>query len=684
MDDSTSLKENVTQRGPLLNRPRYLLFLFSIILLSLLFTGCDGGYSSTAPAASTAKTGAESGAVTSDPLKPTIHTTDATLAYIFSENVIVYNPCKPPAEACPVTYVVGNPINSYSIDPISGMPSAIGIPGDVTPANTISTVISPSGNFQYVLAGTRILSSELTASNNIQYVLTNENFVHTFSIGYLTFTVAEFTNLNIDPLKLYNALAKAGYLTGTVLSSEQAVAKLAALLEDTALYDRIAANNPHLLQTNEIINLKTKTISIRGKPFSSLTYSEKKSIVNLNRLMVELVYPGETPKNKGVSALHAVAKPVAAPQVSSYASIVVEPLGQFAYVLGSKLGVYSIDQTNGALIARGTQTAELDTSSVPGKMIISYSTTGNQPAALGQLIIAQSGLLAYGSMNGALQTYSIDRSTGKLAELGTAFEFKGWISGRDYNNGKGYTPQPWQNAPFHNMVADPTGKFLYLIASSGTQFTPPDVGDCPPNWKSKHQLGSLVYTFIIDNTTGRLTLSGPPLDTTPHIMTFGSVDPLGRFVQLLNTHEYYGGSYTPDACSGGSTEPVKPGSIYSYYVDQSTGKLYPSGAVAVGGTEIPPAGFVYSGMDSVSLTGNTTGSFLYLLNAGDMYVYNVDQADGALNAVGSPLTGATVTGMPGKTDPPITWPSVCFTNSRWNGSCTLTDSRSHSMTWAGY
>jgi hypothetical protein len=198
----------------------------------------------------------------------------------------------------------------------------------------------------------------------------------------------------------------------------------------------------------------------------------------------------------------------------------------------------------------------------------------------------------------------------------------------------------------------------------------------------------LVYSFIIDNSTGILTPSGPPIDTTPHIMTFGSMDPLGRFVQLLNTHEYYGGSYSPDdetgGCSGGNTSPVMPGSIYSYYIDQSSGKLYSSGSVAVGGTEIPPTGFVYAGMDSILISGNTTGSFLYLLNAGDMYVYNVDQADGALTAVGSPLTGATVTAMPGKTSPPNNWPSVCYTNSILNGYCSLTGSRSHSIIWAGY
>jgi hypothetical protein len=67
-----------------------------------------------------------------------------------------------------------------------------------------------------------------------------------------------------------------------------------------------------------------------------------------------------------------------------------------------------------------------------------------------------------------------------------------------------------------------------------------------------------------------------------------------------------------------------------------------------------------------------------------MYVYTVDQADGALTVVGSPLTGATTTTMPGITDPPLFWPSVCYTDAVWNALCSLTGSRSHSLTWVGY
>lgn len=92
-------------------------------------------------------------------------------------------------------------------------------------------------------------------------------------------------------------------------------------------------------------------------------------------------------------------------------------------------------------------------------------------------------------------------------------------------------------------------------------------------------------------------------------------------------------------------------------------------------------------MDSVSLTGDVTGRFLYLLNAGDMFVYNVDQANGALTPIGSPLTGATATAMPGPyvdLSNPLKWPSQCYTNGIKNDFCTFDGSRSHSLTWAGY
>lgn len=614
-------------------------------LCVLFFPGCSNTpYNSTAPGAKKLEEAAALEAAAS------VHTTDAKVAYVFSDNIFTYQPCAYPWDPCPEVLTVGNPVHSYEIDTVSGVPSPKGIQVDSPPVNTKSLTMASSDRFLYTLTG--------------------DNLVYTFSIGYSIFTEAEFNNQNLKSLGLYNALSKAGYIAEAVLSSDDIIKQLNTLLEQPDMYDRIFANNPNVTETDEIKKLKAETISSRIKLFSDLAESEQKSVIRLNRLMIELVYPDKTPINKGARVLHAVGSPVATSSVSAYrsfASVEMEPLGKFAYVLGSNVSVYFRDQATGQLTLSATQ-----------------------GLGIGQIIFAPSGLIAYGSTNGSLQTYSINRSTGMFTELGAPFQFWGWEEGRDFNSGIGYSPAaPWQKAPFHNMAADPTGKFLYLIGSSGSQITTPPMGLCP-SVESLHQLGSLIYTFIIDSNSGLLTQAGLPLDTTPHIIASASVDPKGRFVQLLNTHEYYPGSYTPDLptdnplpnCSGGNTSLLNHGAIYSYYIEQASGKLIPTGSVQAGGAQIP-IGFVAGGMDSVSITGDVSGRFLYLLNSGDMYVYNVDQANGALTAVGSPLTGATTTAAPGKYEP-VTWPSDCYTNGVWNTFCTFNGSRAHSLTWAGY
>lgn len=609
----------------------------TVLIIPLALTSCNSSFNSAAPSAKQPDA-SEASALA--------HTTDARVAYVFSDNVFEYiYPCG--EKMCKELLTVGNPVHSYSIDPVSGLPSSLGIENDSPPINTRSITVSPSDRFLYMLTG--------------------DSFIHSFLIGFSIFSEAEFKDKNLDPLDLYNALSSDGYITGSVLSAEDIVKQLNSLLEQPALYDRISANNSKLSETDEIIKLKAETKTFRMELYSSIDESGQKSLVRLNRLMIEASYPGLTPISNGDRPQHASGSPVATPTVfesNSFASIVSEPFGKFIYVLGTedgKVAVYVRDQISGELKLSGTQSFAID-----------------------QILFASSGLFAYGSNNGNLYTFSVNRETGLLEELGTPFTFRGWLAGPDFNNYfDSLLPPPWQKTPFPNMAADPTGKFLYLIGSSGTQLNPGLYGSCPDAIVSQHQLGSLIYTFIIDNNTGLLTQAGPPLDTTPHIVTGISVDPLGRFVQLLNTHEYYFGTYIPDGCAyPAETSPLKPGAIYSYYVDQSTGTLISSGSVQAGGTQVS-AGFVTAGMDSVSITGNATGIFLYLLNSGDLYVYNVDQANGALTAVGSPLTGATAFPMPGKHEP-VVWPSVCYTGSELNGYCTFTGSRSHSLTWAGY
>lgn len=608
-----------------------------VLSVSWTLASCgDGSYSSTAPGAE-----ARERLAALDASVP-VHTTDAKVGYVFSRDFIKYNP---PSSVGGSAKVFNSPVYSYSIDPVSGMPSLIGIESDSPPDNTKFIKVSPSDRHLYILTG--------------------DNLIHTYSIGFSIFSVDEFKNQNLNPVGLYNALNKASYIAGAASSAEDVVNQLNALLEQPDLYEYIHADNPGLSETAEIIRLKTDTANSRTKLFGDLAESEQKSVIRLNRLMIELAYPLETPTNKGARAQHAIGAPVLPPPSpypwSSSNSIELDIFGKFLYVLGSKIVSYTIDPVTGvstpniesavAVFARDQATGALNFLDV-------------QLLDIGRLIFAPSGLFAYGSTNGGLQIYSVNRSTGLLAGVGAPFTFRYWLVGDSY----------------YNMALSPTGKFLYLIANSGIQqYRPPLSIDCV----DKAQLGSLIHTFIVDQNTGLLTQNGPPVDTTPHIITSASVDSKGRFVQLLNTREYVGGPYTPDTCDAGDHPLLNVGAIYSYYVEQASGKLISSGSEQAGGAQLP-TGFVRAGLDSISLTGDVSGRFLYLLNSSDMYVYNVDQANGALTVIGSPLTGATATAMPGALAP-TQWPSICYTNSVLNGYCSkLTGSRSHSLTWAGY
>lgn len=642
--------------------PNVFLRLF-VLFFSLLLASCgSGSYSSTAPGAEKRVALAALEAAAS------ARTTDDTVGYVFSDNVYTYQPCVGPGtDPCPEGLAVGNPVHAYGIDVVSGMPSPKGMQVESPPVNTKSITVSPSGRFLYMLTG--------------------DGLVYTFSIGFSNFTATEFVEQNLNPLNLYNALSKDVYITGTALSAEDIVKQLNAMLEWPDLYAQISASNPYLSETAEIKKLKAETINSRALLFSDLAESEQKSIIRLHRLMIELAYPSFTPVNKGADAQHAVGSPVATlpayyDQYRSFASIETEPLGKFVYVLGRKVVEYVIDTATGVSTPIPKQALSVyarDTAS--GQLTLSET----QKLPIDQLIFAKSGLVAYGSNNGSLHTYSVNRSTGLLTEVGTPFQFTGWIAGKDYNS---KFPQAWRISPFRNMAADQSGRFLFLIGSSGQPWSPPPSGcDAVSTY---HQLGSLIYAFFIDANSGLLTQAGPPVDTTPHIMTSVAADPKGRFVQVLNTHEYYPGAYMT-ACVGGGTSLLNVGAIYSYYVDQASGALVPSGSVQAGGAQLPSgqmtSSSVAAGMDSVSLTGDVTGRFLYLLNAGDMYVYNVDQANGALTPVGSPLTGATATAMPGPyfdSSNPVKWPSQCYSNGTNNGLCTFDGSRSHSLTWAGY
>lgn len=555
-------------------------------------------------------------------------------AYVFSDNVIQYNPC--PNEPCPVLYSVGNALHTYLVDPVTRMPASAGIECVNPPARTQSIIAAPSGRFLYLL----------TADNKIQ----------AYAIGYAFFSEIEFEKNKIDPMGLYNELRRDGYLDAVVASEAEIIVKLNELLQQPFFSIEVKVDYPDVVNTPEIENLKQKTRNILTLDFEQLSEIDQKTVIRLNRLLLELVYPAFTPANVGLQVQHPIGPPLVTPllvHARSSATMEMEPLSRFIYVLNRNVGL--------AVYERNLATGSL-------------TLTGTQALPIGQLVFAPSGLFAFGSTNGTLQSYRIDRANGLLTEMGDPFSFRGWVS----PNFRMFSmPSPWYEPPFQNMAMDSSGKFLYLLASSGITKTLKDK-ECVVD----NQRGTLVYTLVVDADSGRLTQAGPPLDTTPHIVSALAVDPFGRFVHLLNTHENYGPYTSPGSCSDAGTSPLREGAIYSYYVDQSSGMLHPSGSLQAGGTELL-TGFVRAGADSVSMTVDSAGRYLYLLNARDMFVYHVDQATGALTTIGSPLTGATATAMPGVQEP-VVWPDVCFSNGVFNNTCSLVGSRSHLFKWAGY
>ena len=87
-----------------------------VMLIAALLAGCgNGSYSSTPPGAESRERLAAQDASTPVP------TTDAKVGYVFSDNIFTYQPCAP--VPCPQKITVGNPVYSYAIDSVSGMPS---------------------------------------------------------------------------------------------------------------------------------------------------------------------------------------------------------------------------------------------------------------------------------------------------------------------------------------------------------------------------------------------------------------------------------------------------------------------------------------------------------------------------------------------------------------------------------
>ncbi len=132
------------------------------------------------------------------------------------------------------------------------------------------------------------------------------------------FNTDEFRIQGKDVLKLYEAIKSDGYRPATVNSGGKIIERpkagnrieqpdagniiawLNGLLRTTDFYDKIAEKKPELTLTSEIIKLREQTEGKRKGPFRDLKEDYQKAIKRLNRLLLELAYPKETPKSRNL------------------------------------------------------------------------------------------------------------------------------------------------------------------------------------------------------------------------------------------------------------------------------------------------------------------------------------------------------------------------------------------------
>ncbi len=110
------------------------------------------------------------------------------------------------------------------------------------------------------------------------------------------FCADEFGNQNRNVRWLCHAITQDGYALCTMNMPDNTIEWLNEILVFPGFYDVVIAVKPSLGLTNEIKELRDETAGIRNKLCKDLNDREQASIKRLNRLMIELAYPRESPK----------------------------------------------------------------------------------------------------------------------------------------------------------------------------------------------------------------------------------------------------------------------------------------------------------------------------------------------------------------------------------------------------
>ncbi len=331
----------------------------------------------------------------------------------------------------------------------------------------------------------------------------------------------------------------------------------------------------------------------------------------------------------------AVGAPCGATHAANFAagaypySVAIDPAGKFAYVanyldqFGSAqtgaVSAYTINPNTGALaVVAGSPFAAANWGPVGG---VAVDPKGRFAYAVNQ---------GDAVTPGPVSAYTIDRSSGALAHVGTDV-----LAG----------PGP------DSVAVDPTGRFAYVTNQGGN-----------------------VSAFTIDSTTGALStitcVTGCdtyypypgyfPAGTAPSSV---SVDPTGKFAYLVNINDGTVEAYSIDSTTGALTlikvadvgesprsVAVDPTGKFAYVAnagsnDISVYSITATGAlsqVICGTAKVSPCSAIHAanfaaGQGPFSVTVESTGRFAYAANrnSNDVSAYAIDSSTGALTPIGS-------------------------------------------------
>ncbi len=138
--------------------------------------------------------------------------------------------------------------------------------------------------------------SESTRAGNAENKPLQTATAATAVLNTASFTLEEFKAQKKDVKTLNQKIRSGGYQLGIIKLPEDSIDWLNHVLEIPDLYEKIVALKPNLILTEEIKKLKEQTEKKRKEAFKRLKIEELNAIRKLNRLLIELIYPQESPK----------------------------------------------------------------------------------------------------------------------------------------------------------------------------------------------------------------------------------------------------------------------------------------------------------------------------------------------------------------------------------------------------